>query len=82
MAVTGDLTQIDLPAGQKCGLKDALAAIRGIAEIGIVEFSQADVVRHALVGKIVGAYDERDRRRSKRAKESQQPSRGADGSQD
>ena len=69
MAVTGDLTQIDLPAGQKCGLKDALGAVGEIPEIGIVEFSQADVVRHALVGKIVGAYDSRDRRRARRAKE-------------
>jgi len=70
MAVTGDLTQIDLPAGQKCGLKDALNAISGISDIGIVEFSDADVVRHALVGKIVSAYGERDRRRAKRTKTS------------
>ncbi len=80
MAVTGDLTQIDLPPGQKCGLKDALAAIGAVPDIGIVEFSDADVVRHALVGKIVAAYGQRDRRRAKRAGESpSRPGRGNDG---
>lgn len=77
MAVTGDLTQIDLPSGQVCGLKDALSAVSGIKEIGVVEFSESDVVRHSLVGKIVSAYDERDRRRAKRAKPATGESAGA-----
>ena len=67
MAVTGDLTQIDLPAGQKSGLKDALEAVEGVDGIGITRFTEVDVVRHPLVRKIVGAYDQRDRRKEKKA---------------
>jgi phosphate starvation-inducible PhoH-like protein len=62
MAVTGDLSQIDLPIGQKSGLRDALEAVEGIDAIGITRFDERDVVRHPLVAKIVGAYDARDRR--------------------
>ena len=62
MAVTGDLSQIDLPVGQKSGLKDALEAIEHIDDIGVTRFDERDVVRHHLVAKIVGAYDARDRR--------------------
>ncbi len=67
MAVTGDLSQIDLPSGQKSGLSDAISIIGNIPEIGIVEFGEADVVRHALVGKIVGAYDRHDKQRSQKS---------------
>jgi phosphate starvation-inducible PhoH-like protein len=67
MAVTGDLTQIDLPAGQKSGLKDALEAVEGVDGIGITRFTEVDVVRHPLVQKIVGAYDSRDRRQEKKS---------------
>ena len=70
MAVTGDLSQIDLPGGTKSGLKDALEAIEHIPEIGIARFNEVDVVRHPLVGRIVGAYDARDRKQAKAAKES------------
>jgi phosphate starvation-inducible protein PhoH and related proteins len=66
MAVTGDLTQIDLPAGQKSGLKDALEAVEGLRGIGIARFGEIDVVRHQLVARIVGAYDARDRQRSQK----------------
>lgn len=62
MAVNGDLSQIDLPPGQKSGLKDALEAVENIDGIGITRFGERDVVRHPLVAKIVGAYDARDRR--------------------
>jgi phosphate starvation-inducible PhoH-like protein len=62
MAVTGDLSQIDLPPGQKSGLKDALEAVESIDAIGITRFDERDVVRHPLVARIVGAYDARDRR--------------------
>ena len=62
MAVTGDLSQIDLPAGQKSGLRDALEAVEGIEGIAVTRFDERDVVRHPLVAKIVGAYDARDRR--------------------
>jgi phosphate starvation-inducible PhoH-like protein len=57
VVVTGDLTQIDLPAGQKSGLAHALAVLQGIAQIHVTHFNSSDVVRHHLVQKIVDAYD-------------------------
>ncbi|MGH6989989.1 MAG: PhoH family protein [Stellaceae bacterium] len=62
MAVTGDLSQIDLPPGVSCGLADALEILAGVAGVATVEFDESDVVRHPLVARIVRAYDERDRR--------------------
>ena len=56
MIVTGDLTQIDLPASQKSGLKDAIERLKGINGIAMVEFNQKDIVRHHLVQRIVDAY--------------------------
>jgi len=60
MAVTGDLTQVDLPAGARSGLAEAIEVLAGIEGVGMVRFGAADVVRHALVGRIVEAYDARD----------------------
>ncbi|WP_114395755.1 PhoH family protein [Oleisolibacter albus] len=57
MAITGDITQIDLPSGQISGLKDALRILQGVEGVGFVHFTEADVVRHPLVGRIVRAYD-------------------------
>ena len=68
MAVTGDLTQIDLPAGQKSGLKDSIEAVEGLTGIGVVRFAEIDVVRHQLVARIVGAYDARDRKRAQKSR--------------
>ncbi len=59
MVVTGDLSQIDLPAGQKSGLRDALETLEGLPGIGINRFGTRDVVRHPLVAAIVNAYDQR-----------------------
>lgn len=56
MIVTGDLTQIDLPNSQHSGLKDALERLKDINGICLVEFSKRDIVRHALVSRIVSAY--------------------------
>mgnify|MGYP002520080868 CR=1 FL=1 len=56
MIITGDLTQIDLPASQKSGLKDAIERLQDIRGIAIVEFNQKDIVRHHLVKHIVAAY--------------------------
>jgi phosphate starvation-inducible PhoH-like protein len=61
MVVTGDPSQVDLPAGARSGLADALEALRGVDNIAIVRFTEKDVVRHPLVARIVGAYDARDR---------------------
>ncbi|MEY4681862.1 MAG: hypothetical protein RLZZ276_3511 [Pseudomonadota bacterium] len=60
MAVTGDLTQVDLPAGARSGLAEAIEVLAGVEGVGMVRFGAADVVRHALVGRIVAAYDARD----------------------
>lgn len=61
MIVTGDPTQIDLPHGQVSGLNEAVGLLRGVEGIGHVRFSEADVVRHDLVQRIVAAYEERNR---------------------
>src|SRR6185436_2588369 len=61
-AVTGDVTQIDLPAQKTSGLVEASEVVSGIPGIAIVHFDKTDVVRHPLVQRIVHAYDERDAR--------------------
>jgi phosphate starvation-inducible PhoH-like protein len=57
MVVTGDQTQIDLPGGKKSGLIHALDVLKGVDGIAFVAFDDKDVVRHALVQRIVKAYD-------------------------
>lgn len=61
LVITGDITQVDLPRGTKSGLIEAVQILRDIDEISIVNFSEADVVRHPLVSKIVKAYDSEER---------------------
>lgn len=56
MIVTGDMTQIDLPASQKSGLRDAMERFHNIKGIKIIEFNEKDIVRHPLVKRIVAAY--------------------------
>ncbi len=56
MIVTGDLTQIDLPASQRSGLRDAMDRFQDIKGIRIIEFNEKDIVRHPLVKHIVAAY--------------------------
>jgi len=60
MVITGDLTQVDLPGGQRSGLADALETLAGVKGIEFVEFTQSDVVRHQLVTRIIQAYGKRD----------------------
>src|SRR5713226_1996974 len=57
MVVNGDITQIDLPAGRRSGLLDALDVLRGVPGISFVNFDERDVVRHSLVQRIVKAYE-------------------------
>jgi len=57
MIVTGDPTQTDLEHGQRSGLNDAVSRLRGFKDVGIVEFSTKDIVRHPLVEQIVRAYE-------------------------
>jgi phosphate starvation-inducible PhoH-like protein len=60
MAVTGDLSQVDLPVGQRSGLTDAIETLSGVEGVGLIRFTDADIVRHPLVTRIVRAYEARD----------------------
>lgn len=73
IVVTGDVSQVDLPSGQKSGLRVVRNILSDIKDIGFISLTSDDVVRHKLVGEIVAAYDafeadsvsevERERRR-------------------
>jgi phosphate starvation-inducible PhoH-like protein len=56
VVVTGDITQIDLPHDQRSGLVHVMRVLDGVPDIGFIRFSDADVVRHKLVQRIVNAY--------------------------
>ena len=58
IVITGDITQIDLPRDKVSGLKDAMRVLEGVEDIAICRLSASDVVRHALVQRIVAAYDQ------------------------
>ena len=62
MVITGDITQIDLPGGKTSGLKDASKILKDVPGIGIVNFSGQDVVRHEIVGSIIKAYENFEKR--------------------
>ena len=61
MVVTGDITQTDLPLSQKSGLSVAVKILGNVEGIAICELSQADVVRHPLVQRIVAAYEQNEK---------------------
>jgi len=61
MVVTGDPTQVDLPAGVRSGLTEALETLKHVDGIATVRFTDEDVVRHDLVARIVRAYEARER---------------------
>jgi len=73
--VTGDLTQTDLPAGQRSGLSVAVKILEGIDDIAVHRFSDRDVVRHKLVQQIIRAYEKHDR---ELAEKRQSPKKGQD----
>ena len=62
--ITGDLTQTDLPSGQRSGLASAVKILEGIDDIAIHRFTDRDVVRHKLVQNIIRAYEKYERERS------------------
>ena len=66
MIITGDMTQIDLPRGQKSGLKEAISILNGIEGLSVVHLEQKDIVRHKLVTRIVHAYEIADRMEKER----------------
>jgi phosphate starvation-inducible PhoH-like protein len=57
MVVTGDVTQVDLPSGQRSGLREVQQILDGVQDVAFCHLTSHDVVRHQLVGKIVAAYD-------------------------
>ena len=66
IVITGDVTQIDLPSDKTSGLKDAIRVIDGIKDIAICRLTSADVVRHALVQEIIGAYERAEKKTSEK----------------
>ena len=56
--ITGDVTQIDLPADKASGLKEAMRVLRDVEDIGICRLGEADVVRHVIVQRIIKAYED------------------------
>ncbi|MCD7821402.1 MAG: PhoH family protein, partial [Clostridiales bacterium] len=64
IVITGDITQIDLPKDQTSGLKEAMRVLNGVEDIAIRRLTGADVVRHALVQRIIQAYEEDEQRRN------------------
>lgn len=61
MVITGDMTQIDLPRGQRSGLAESLDILKNVEGIGFVSLGQKDIVRHKLVTRIVNAYELHDK---------------------
>ena len=59
--ITGDMTQIDLPASQTSGLVQALRILKGVKGISFVELNKKDIVRHKLVERIVHSYEKFDK---------------------
>ena len=57
MVITGDLTQVDIPAAQKSGLRDAIERLQDIEGVKVVTFNDKDIVRHPLVTRIIKAYE-------------------------
>jgi phosphate starvation-inducible PhoH-like protein len=57
LVVTGDITQIDLPAGRTSGLVEAISVLSGVKDVAFVFFDERDVVRHRLVQAVIKAYE-------------------------
>ena len=75
MVITGDVTQIDLPADKASGLKEAMKVLDGVDDIAICRFTGADVVRHALVQQIIAAYEKHEKAAAEREKKTAAPQR-------
>ena len=79
--VTGDITQTDLPSGARSGLREARDLLSEVDGISFCAFTDADVVRHPLVQKIVVAYEARDEevRRQKEERRAAREAEAAEG---
>lgn len=69
IVITGDITQIDLPADKVSGLREAMRVLKGVDDIAIMRLSESDVVRHALVQRIIKAYEIDEERKNPLKKE-------------
>ena len=65
IVITGDITQIDLPADKVSGLKEAMRVLQNVEDIAICRLGEADVVRHVIVQRIIKAYEQDEERRTK-----------------
>lgn len=72
MIITGDVTQIDLPRGQKSGLIEAMNVLKDVKGISMINLSQKDIVRHKLVTEIVNAYNRYETNINKTLQQTQQ----------
>lgn len=63
IVITGDVTQIDLPTDKTSGLKDAIRVLEDVKDIAICRLTSADVVRHALVQRIINAYEKAEQKK-------------------
>ena len=68
IVITGDITQIDLPADKVSGLREAMRLLKSVEDIAICTLSGADVVRHVMVQRIIKAYEEDENRRGGKGK--------------
>jgi phosphate starvation-inducible protein PhoH and related proteins len=75
--INGDITQVDLPQGKMSGLREAQEVLSEVEGIKFFFFDQRDVVRHALVQKIVSAYERHDRARQERDEAARPPAAAA-----
>ena len=64
IVITGDITQIDLPADKVSGPREAMRVLKGVEDISICRLTESDVVRHVLVQRIIKAYEEDESRRA------------------
>ncbi|MCD8143691.1 MAG: PhoH family protein [Clostridiales bacterium] len=72
IVITGDITQIDLPRETASGLKEAMRVLRGVEDIAICRLTGEDVVRHALVQRIIKAYELDEKRAGTERKKHQE----------
>ena len=66
IVITGDITQIDLPADKVSGLREAMRVLKGVQDIAVCRLTESDVVRHALVQRIIKAYEVDEERRDRK----------------
>ena len=66
IVITGDATQIDLPADKVSGLKEAMRVLKGVEDIAICRLNESDVVRHVIVQRIIKAYEVDEERKNKK----------------